>query len=97
MTDPVTRITALRRPPMLVSAARHGTSIYDRARILPRLLDGRLPTCAEETLTMLLGLEAGHEEARRRQEAGYSVARHVETLIALMAEARLLFRPRSAS
>ncbi|KAF0677469.1 DUF6477 family protein [Profundibacterium mesophilum] len=96
MSDPITLISTLRRPPLMVSAARHGAAIYDRATILPRLLEGRMPERAIDALQELIGLEAAHEEARRERSSGYSIARHVETLIALMAEARLVHRPGAA-
>ena len=38
----------------------------------------------------LMELEASHNEARRTGDGSYAVARHLEILIALMGEARML-------
>lgn len=43
----------------------------------------------------MLSVEANLEEARQSGDATYSVSRHVDMMIALLAEARLLARVRS--
>jgi hypothetical protein len=68
MTDFSTILKDLRRPRLLIRAARHGLSDYRRDR------------------------EAEIEGNRQTGSACYNVARHIEVLIALMAEARLLPR-----
>lgn len=83
----------LRRPALLVQAAHIGLSEYDRDRSLPRLLPGAPgPTTAQDTFNRLADQEAQMDEARRCGDAAYSVARHIEYLIALIVEARLLTR-----
>ena len=42
---------------------------------------------------LLFSEEMTLEETRRQGNAGYSVTRHIEVLIALMGEARLIARP----
>jgi hypothetical protein len=37
-----------------------------------------------------MDMEAAQEDTRKRGDAAYSIARHLEILIALMAESRLL-------
>lgn len=77
----------MRRPKLLVSAARHGLCDYNRSRDLARiLLVPRIPTGA---LTCLRDCETDLEERRLSGDPGYSCLRHVEVLIALMAEMRL--------
>lgn len=76
-----------RRPRLLMSAARHGLSDYRRDRDLPRLLRGR----GGSVLSLLETLEAEAEELRRRNDPNWSCTRHVELLIALLAE-RILHR-----
>jgi len=88
MTDVVSLITALRRPRLLVEAARHGLAWYDRPRHLRRLLGPGEARGPREAVLRLYELEHYLDEARRAGMAGYSVSRHVEVLIALMAEAR---------
>lgn len=76
-----------RRPRLLMTAARHGLSLYRRERDLPRLLttgESRMPP-----LDALYAAEARFEAARRKGAATYSFARHIEVLIALLAELRL--------
>ncbi len=93
MSDLLACVTALRRPHLLLQAVRHGLEEYRRERRLRRLLPGTvLPGTAlpavGTALAPLLEVEAQLEEARRGRVAGYSPARHVEVLIALVAEAR---------
>jgi hypothetical protein len=92
MTATAPRLEALRRPRLLIRAARHGLAEYDRNRDLRRLLAAPAPPPPERAVAQLLASEARLEAARRAQDAGYSVARHVEVLIALIAEARLAAR-----
>ncbi|WP_372602971.1 DUF6477 family protein [Actibacterium sp.] len=90
MSDPITVMKALRRPRLLISAARFGLGDYRRDRDLRRLVKTpRLPM-PDQALSALLEQEERLEETRRAGDAGYSIARHVEVLIAMMAEARLL-------
>lgn len=84
------QVTDRRRPRLLLSAARHGLSLYRRDRDLPRLLtlaESRMPP-----LDALFTAEARIETARRNGAATYSFARHIEVLIALLAELRLTLR-----
>ncbi len=91
MTDFRTLLSNLRRPRLLIRAARFGMSDYSRERDLRRL--GEHSAAPERVVPHLLRTEELLEETRKAGDAGYSVARHIEVLIALMAEARLLPRP----
>lgn len=94
MTDPLAQITALRRPRLLIRAARHGLADYSRDRTLARVLTTQQNT-TEGVLSDLMKTEAEIEATRTRGDVTYSVSRHLEVLIALMSEARLLVsRPR---
>ncbi|RVT81747.1 hypothetical protein DXV76_18790 [Rhodobacteraceae bacterium CCMM004] len=90
MTAPLDRLAALRRPGLLIRAARHGLSDYNRRRTLARLFPDAAPAAGPETLAALLDREATLEDHRRTERTAYSVARHVEVLMAVLAEARLL-------
>jgi hypothetical protein len=88
-------LAAIRRPQMLLRTARHGLRDYNRATDLRRIL--RVPATPRPGLAVvraLIELEALNEEARSRppQESGspWRAARHVEVLIALIAEAALM-------
>lgn len=89
MEDLQRRLEALRRPRLLMRAARHGAEEYRRAQHLPRLLEGLVPPSPAAALAQLLELEAGLERRRAAAEAGYRYAAHVSVLIALLGEHRL--------
>lgn len=78
----------LRRPALLIRAARAGLPLYRRARDLRRLLGADTPPAPARALAALTALEA-ECEARRHDDPGYDAAQHVTVLIALLAEARL--------
>lgn len=90
MQDIYTMLSTLRRPRLLVSAARHGLAEYNRATHLKRLLHVAVVPSPGEAAMRLMELEATHNEARRTGDGSYAVARHLDVLIALMGEARLL-------
>ena len=90
MQDIFTRLSQMRRPRLLVSAARHGLVDYDRQRVLAKLLGTETLPGPVEALMRLIEIEASHNDTRREMPATYQAARHVDVLIALMSEARAL-------
>ena len=90
MTDCPTLLASLRRPRLLMRAARFGLAEYRRERDLRRYV--ATATSPEDTVSSLISVEAKFEATRVAGDAGYSVARHIEVLIALLAEAQLLRR-----
>ena len=91
MTDAITRISELRRPRLLIRAARFGLPDYRRDRDLRRLIGRSAPP--EDAVNLLLSAKGKMEENRRKGEVTYSPAQHIEVLIALVAEGRLARRP----
>ena len=89
MQDLLKAVQTLRRPRLLIRAARHGLDEYRRERVLPRLLGDAPMAPKEQTLEALLRLESDIEQVRKRNDGSYSVARHLDILIALMAETRI--------
>lgn len=89
-------ISGLKRPRLLVRAARFGLDEYDRAQRLPRLLDLPVAPGTGEAIMMLLEMEAELDIARRSTSPDYAASRHVDVLIALMGEARALRHMRPA-
>ncbi len=86
------KLGALRRPPLLVRAARLGVPGYVRSTALPRLIGpGPLPS-VREALARLIEIERAQDAARRGGAVTYRAAHHVAVLIAVMGEARLLDR-----
>lgn len=90
MQDILTTLDAMKRPSLLIRAARIGTPDYRREVHLRRYLgETRLPRSGE-ALLRLMEIESDLDERRKTQAAGYSPARHVDILIAMMGEARIL-------
>ncbi|MDQ2088780.1 DUF6477 family protein [Marimonas arenosa] len=89
MTDLITMLDRLRRPRLLIQAARAGCDDYRRDTHLRRLLGpGRVPKSGE-ALIRLIEIEDMLNGQRRSGDAGYSLVTHVDVLIAMMGEARL--------
>jgi uncharacterized protein DUF6477 len=85
MSDLRKTLNCLKRPRMLVGAARKGLTLYRRDRDLPRIAGGGIGTPAQR----LLEREDQLERTRREGDVTYSVARHIAVLTALLAEASL--------
>lgn len=86
MLDFMTQLTNLKRPKLLVSAARLGQNDYRRKTHLKRILGGAIPSKASAILIQLFDLENHQNTLRKTRDATYSAARHTEVLIALIAE-----------
>ena len=90
MKDILGMLQVLRRPRLLIRAARIGVQEYRRDPHLYRLLGyGALPRSGA-ALMRLMEIEADLEDRRRTGDAGYSISRHVEVLCAMMGEAQVL-------
>ncbi|MBT2132067.1 DUF6477 family protein [Aliiroseovarius lamellibrachiae] len=92
MTDALDLLKTLRRPRLLIRAARFGIVDYNRDRDLKRLMKSASTPTPTRAVDGLMEEEARLEQIRKTGDGAYSVSRHVEVLIALMAEARLLPR-----
>jgi hypothetical protein len=89
MTDIDGQMTALRRPRLLVRAAKIGLEDYVRERDLKRMFAPDVPPRPGQAMGELMDREAEIEAVRQAGGAAYSAARHVEVLTALIAECRL--------
>jgi hypothetical protein len=89
MNDLASILTALRRPKILIRAARAGLVDYRRERDLRRLLRQPKAACGPQAMDTLLAEESRLESTRAAGEATYSIQRHVAVLTAILAEARL--------
>jgi hypothetical protein len=76
----------LRRPPLLVAAARAGQAGWRRQRDLPRLLRCEICPGHSLALSLLRREEAELNRIRLQREAIYDLQRHVLILIAILAE-----------
>ncbi len=92
MSDFYSLLSGLQRPRLLIRAARHGLQEYRRDRDLRRLIGGSGLPAPIDALPVLMDEEARLEDIRGTGDATYSLVRHIEVLIAVMAEARLIPR-----
>lgn len=90
MTDFSNTLSAVRRPKILIRAARAGLADYRRDRDLKRILKAARPAGDRNVLVPLLAEEERIETQRQEGDATYSVQRHVAVLTALIAEGRIL-------
>lgn len=90
MCDSIAYLAAIRRPRLLIRAAHFGLSDYRRNRDLPRVTRQAVAPSPERALATLMEEEERLDTSRRNEEAGYSLARHIDVLIALISEARLI-------
>lgn len=97
MNDILSLLKNLNRPRLLVQAARFGLSDYHRLPRLEQLLKCKSTLGPNQTAFRLLAMEQDCEDARRERQASYSAARHIEVLVALMAEAQLIAEHRKAA
>ncbi len=90
MQDLISMLHTLHRPRLLMRAARIGAEDYRRTTHLPRLLGyGVLPRHGA-ALLKLMEIEAELNMQRKTSDAGYNLIRHVDVLIAMVGEARVL-------
>ena len=90
MTPALDRLNRTCRPRLLIQAARIGAATYRRNPHLRRLLDVNRAPSSAVALSMLMDLEDLMNAQRQANDASYSAADHVDLLIAMMGEARLL-------
>lgn len=90
MQDVLSMLQALRRPRLLMRAARIGADDYSRTTHLPRLMGyGVLPRHGA-ALLKLMELEGDLNTQRISGNTSYSLVKHVDVLIAMVGEARVL-------
>jgi hypothetical protein len=90
MEDVLTMLSRLKRPTLLIRTARHGLQDYNRIVHLRRLLKTESLPGPGQAIVRLMELEAVVDQLRVAKRAEYSVARHIEMIVAMMCEARIL-------
>ena len=90
MQDIISILDSLRRPRLLIRTARFGLDDYRREIHLRRILGPMPLPRSGAALMKLLDIEEEMNRQRRADEAAYSPLRHVEVLIAMMGEARIV-------
>lgn len=90
MSDILTWINSLKRPGLLVRAAKLGLADYDREKVLKKVSASGTPEGSPRALEAMIPVEEALNQARRDGDASYVPSRHVEILAAILAEFRLL-------
>lgn len=90
MEDVLTLISRLKRPALLVRTARHGIADFNRIVHLRRSLKTETLPSPGQAIIKLMELEAVLDAQRLAQRAEYSIARHIELLVAIMCEVNIL-------
>lgn len=80
--------TPLRRPRLMIQAARNGQRLWRRDRDLPKLLKCDDLPVAGRALPRLRAEEATLNSARLEGAAEYDMRRHVALMVAILAEMR---------
>lgn len=80
-------LNTLHRPKILLRAAKFGLSEYCRERDLSRIIPHH--SSSDATVKQLLSKELQLEQNRLNGEINYCVTRHIEVLVALLAEVKL--------
>ena len=94
MQDALTILQKLRRPKLLMRAARIGAAEYKRLAHRPRLLGyGRMPKHSEAILRFI-EIEENLNALRKAGESAYNLLRHIDVMIAIVGEAPDLRAPR---
>lgn len=90
MQDVLTILQNLHRPRLLMRAARIGSMEYRRTAHLPRLLGyGAIPKHTA-ALLKLMEIEDDLNGQRKEGDSAYNLPRHIDVLIAIVGEARML-------
>ena len=90
MQDILTRLRGIHRPAILVQAGTIGARNYRRGPALRRILGKAPPPRSAVVLVQLIDIEADLNARRKKTDAGYNLVRHIEVMIALIAEAAIL-------
>lgn len=90
MKDITGLLAEIRRPRLLLDAARHSAAGYRRERDLHKLLRGPGPKRSGEAVMRLMEIEAELDSHRRAGAAHYSIPRHIRVLGAMLGEAQAL-------
>jgi len=82
----------LKRPKILLQAARIGLKTYSRKRDLKRMLKMREIPQPVQVIKRLLKNETTLEEARKTGNAAYDMKIHIQIMTALLQEVYLLLK-----
>lgn len=89
MINPHSLLANLKRPKILINAARLGMADYDRNADLRFIVKTSQTPNLEAAIETLLSREGELEDNRKNAQASYSAHEHIRVLTALLAEVRL--------
>ncbi len=89
MQDILSSLQQLNRPRLLVRTAKTVAQTYKRDRHLKQIFHSSALPKHGAALLRLIEIEQTINEMRQQKHAGYSLARHIEILAALMGETQL--------
>ncbi len=90
MQDVLCKLEQIKRPRFLLRSAKLGAIEYTRNQHLRRLFACEKMPNHSEALTRLLDLEFKVDAQRQSDSTAYSMIEHIDLLIAMLGEARLL-------
>lgn len=90
MTQKTDMLDSIKRPKILVRAAKIGLEWYRRERDLTKVIHSLTTPAPERAMERLVAAERELEQFRVAGQANYDVHRHIAVLTALLGEARLL-------
>ena len=85
------KLSKLKRPKALITAARIGVNNYCRRRELSRILGFTYSGSNDELLEMLLEMEAEEEAKRLYNDSFYKLSRQIDIFISLISEAQTAY------
>jgi hypothetical protein len=88
--QPKAVITTIRRPKILLCAAKFGLKTYSRNKELKRLFKMRTAPQPPHALRMLRTRENDLENARKKGKAAYDMKLHIQVMTALLQELYLM-------
>lgn len=97
MKDVISLVNGLKRPKLLVRASKFGADDYNRTYHLNRILNRNNTPKSGEAILQLLDIEDMCNTAREDKDPAYRLIQHVDVLIALIGETRLLTAQRRAA
>ena len=97
MSDLISLVNSLRRPRLLLNAAKIGLRDYNQEKALKRISSTQSGSSPKATVCALINAEDTMEQARQSGDASYVPSKHVEVFIALLGEMRRLCQPPTAA
>ena len=90
MTQALRTLSRIKRPKLLLAAARNAKNLCNREKLLSELLKNEPAVTGEKALARLMAAEEQLNEQRKAHNANYQPSRHVMIMAALLIEAAIV-------